>query len=326
MGIDYLTHRTEAQFYIGHSYFHGSSDLRQDYMKAIHWLKKAAVQDHPMAQGYSIEAAQNDAVAHCYLGFCYENGKGVEKDMKKAIMCYDKAADRFISYANAKGDVKGLEDITQWHIQAASSTVAQITLGFIWDYFYYHYHRIDTEQRFRRGDEQDPDIWEAGKWYTLAAEQGHAVAQCNLGRCYKSGYSPVRLRYLGPFAGSVIDRDREREEREREKVAASWFGMAAAQDYAPAQFNLAICYENGQGVAKDIKTAIDWYRKAAEQDHVEAQFNLALCYENGQGVAKDIKTAIDWYRKAASKGHAAAQSRLSNLGHVVTQSRRHLRK
>ena len=30
-----------------------------------------------------------------------------------------------------------------------------------------------------------------------------------------------------------------------------------------------------------------WYRKAAEQNYAEAQYNLGVCYYNGQGVAKD---------------------------------------
>ena len=34
---------------------------------------------------------------------------------------------------------------------------------------------------------------------------------------------------------------------------------------------------------KGYVEAVKWYRKAAEQNYAEAQFNLGLCYENGQG-------------------------------------------
>ena len=34
---------------------------------------------------------------------------------------------------------------------------------------------------------------------------------------------------------------------------------------ADAQYNLGVCYDNGQGVAKDEVEAVKWYRKAAEQ-------------------------------------------------------------
>ena len=30
-----------------------------------------------------------------------------------------------------------------------------------------------------------------------------------------------------------------------------------------------------------------WFRKAAEQEDADAQYNLGVCYANGEGVAKD---------------------------------------
>ena len=78
----------------------------------------------------------------------------------------------------------------------------------------------------------------------------------------------------------------------------------------------AICYDNGQGVAKDEAEAVKWYRKAAEQNDAEAQYNLGICYANGQGVAKDEAEAVKWYRKAAEQNDAAAQC---NLGCLLRQ-------
>ena len=53
---------------------------------------------------------------------------------------------------------------------------------------------------------------------------------------------------------------------------------------AIAQYNLGVCYANGQGVAKDAVEAVKWYRKAAEQNFAEAQCNLGVCYYAGEGV------------------------------------------
>ena len=47
---------------------------------------------------------------------------------------------------------------------------------------------------------------------------------------------------------------------------------------------------------------IEWIRKSAEQGYVRAQFELALCYERGIGVQKDVKKSIEWYLKAAEQG------------------------
>ena len=77
-----------------------------------------------------------------------------------------------------------------------------------------------------------------------------------------------------------------------------------------AQYNLGVCYRNGEGVAKDQVEAVKWYRKAAEQGLANAQFNLGVRYYNGEGVAKDQVEAVKWCRKAAEQGLANAQSNL----------------
>jgi len=94
------------------------------------------------------------------------------------------------------------------------------------------------------------------------------------------------------------------------KQAVLWYTKAAEQGFANAQFNLGVCYGNGEGVDKDLKQAVLWWIKAAEQGLPGAQFNLALCYANGKGVDKDLKQAVLWYTKAAEQGFANAQFNL----------------
>ncbi len=77
-----------------------------------------------------------------------------------------------------------------------------------------------------------------------------------------------------------------------------------------AQYNLGVCYDNGEGVAKNQVEAVKWYRKAAEQGLAKAQFNLGNCYHNEKGVAKDQVEAVKWCRKAADQGLAEAQFNL----------------
>jgi TPR repeat protein len=56
----------------------------------------------------------------------------------------------------------------------------------------------------------EKDEHEAAKWYRLAADQGHAVAQYSLGVCYSNGTGVVK------------------DERE----AVKWYRLAADQGYA----------------------------------------------------------------------------------------------
>ena len=77
-----------------------------------------------------------------------------------------------------------------------------------------------------------------------------------------------------------------------------------------AQLGLSSCYENGNGVEKDLVEAAMWYRMAAEQGYPEAQTELGHCYAAGDGVENNLAGAVAWYRKAADQGDAEAQLEL----------------
>jgi len=94
-------------------------------------------------------------------------------------------------------------------------------------------------------------------------------------------------------------------------LAVKEFRTAAETNDANCQYNLALMYERGIGVAKDEKEARVWYQKAAVQGNSNAQFNLGVLYENGHGGDVDFAQANHWYRKAAVQGDALA---IGNLG------------
>ena len=137
---------------------------------------------------------------------------------------------------------------------------------------------------FAYGEEYE----EAVKWSRIAAEQGHAKAQCNLGGMYANG------------------RGVPKDYRE----AVKWYRMAAEQGDAVAQYNLGVAYDNGQGVPQDYAEAVKWYRKAADQGDAGAQYNLGNSYYNGRGVPQDYAEAVKWYRMAAGQGYVHAQYNL----------------
>ncbi|NDA68758.1 MAG: sel1 repeat family protein, partial [Verrucomicrobia bacterium] len=74
---------------------------------------------------------------------------------------------------------------------------------------------------------------------------------------------------------------------------------------------LGTLYDQGEGVPADLREAVKWYELAAAQGLPDAQYNLAICYSKGEGVAKkDLKIACEWFRRAALQGDAQSQSRL----------------
>ena len=62
--------------------------------------------------------------------------------------------------------------------------------------------------------------------------------------------------------------------------------------------------------------------KSAEQGHAGAQNSLAICYDNGEGVAKDLKKAVKWFTKSAEQGDATAQYNLAIATSMEKESQR----
>ena len=75
------------------------------------------------------------------------------------------------------------------------------------------------------------DDAEAVRWYRLAAEQGDASAQLDLGVMYATGEG--------------VPQDAAE--------AVRWFRLAAEQGDASAQFNLGVRYDTGEGVPQDAR-------------------------------------------------------------------------
>ena len=164
------------------------------------------------------------------------------------------------------------------------------------------------------------DAVEAMAWYRLAANQGHAGSQYNLGVAYAEG-------------NGVPQHDVQ---------AIKWWRKAAERGYARAQYNLGVRYSRGEGVARDDVQAVEWWDKAAqspdiatkpqrdwlspegsvvkkgfgdpgrgEHGNAHAQYHLGRMYALGRGAPRDSRRAADWFRRAAAQGHSDARSELA---------------
>lgn len=89
------------------------------------------------------------------------------------------------------------------------------------------------------------------------------------------------------------------------------FSLSAAQNNPDALFSLALMYSEGKPVKKDLKMAFVLTEKAADKELASAQFNLGVMYHNAQGVDRDYLKASRWYRKAAEQNYALAQFNLA---------------
>lgn len=68
--------------------------------------------------------------------------------------------------------------------------------------------------------------------------------------------------------------------------------QAADQGEVMAMNDIGIYYANGTYVDQNEAKAFEWFSKAAaDEDYAPALYNLASCYENGFGVKADEKEA-----------------------------------
>ena len=86
---------------------------------------------------------------------------------------------------------------------------------------------------------------EAFKFCSVAAEQGHAEAQFNLGVMYDNGQG-VKQDYFKAF---------------------EWYQKAAEQGLAYAQYNLGNMYYNGQGVRQNYTKAKEYFGLACDNKY-----------------------------------------------------------
>ena len=76
---------------------------------------------------------------------------------------------------------------------------------------------------------------------------------------------------------------------------------------------IELCFHLGSYVEQDHEKAMYWFKLAAEDNWADAERNLAIYYEKGLGVEKDDSQAAYWYERAANYGNANAMSRIAEF-------------
>ena len=89
-------------------------------------------------------------------------------------------------------------------------------------------------------------------------------------------------------------------------------GVAEGDDRAA--YARAVCFANGQyGSSVDELEAFRLFSRISKSKIAEALFDLAVCYDLGQGVEKDQFAAFEFYQRAATLGHTEACAQVSEF-------------
>jgi TPR repeat protein len=159
---------------------------------------------------------------------------------------------------------------------------------------------------YEHGEGIAADPQRAFDWYSHSAEQGYPKAQYQLGVMYMTGRGVVRddrqARQWFARAAEAGDKD-----------AVNRYRQFAEDGDVEAQYNLAVMYLRGSGVASDPVAAARWMQRAAARGHLGAMFAYGRLYELGRGLTRSYTEAANWYDRAAAQGDGRAAFNLAGL-------------
>lgn len=273
--------------------------------------------------------SDGDAEAMVELALRYYAGHEVERDVRKAFELMEVAADQqqpealyLMSrmYAEGIGTEADSEQEELWFAKAIASFPDNKQLNAMFERYLVDPVRAERVLKkcadagygpavLQLGFPKGLEFYENGQYedalllFITLAENGSADGAYYAGRIYADG--------LGNLEADDVE-------------AFMFFKQAAESGYAPAQYELAVSYENGCGIEKDSGQAMLWYQTAADSGYSEAQFRLAEMafrqaeaaesaarFDDRSGLElnkyrKALSRAVQWYQAAAEQDHAGA--------------------
>lgn len=226
-----------------------------------------AMADHDLTDSVLDEAKYEKSPRAQYaLGMMYLQGQGVEQSDEQALSWLGKSSEQGYSLAAYRLGKIYLDD----NVAKADAALAvkHITQAAQKGYSPSQYLLGTLYQTGQQGVKENKET--AKKWFSLAADQGHKMAKLTLAKLSSEGGSLLD-------AQAAYDKGFKFLKGKDYKEAAEWFGKAAKQGNADAQYNLGELYKKGRGVKRNKKTAQKWYKAASAQGHVKAKYRTKGC-------------------------------------------------
>ncbi|NVO06929.1 MAG: sel1 repeat family protein, partial [Rhodoferax sp.] len=265
-----------AQYLLGTSCANGVG-VERELRAATKWLTRAADQGHERAAFKLARILSGDAQTLANEWQLLAAEKGLP-EAQAAL------ATQMLAEAGNQGDVL---DALAWAEKAAARGHGPSQLA--------------LAQLLESGRVGHVDHERVRSLYRAAARHGIPAAQIALTRLDAAGVGRT-----GDASGSQPAAVRERRLSPKRWVRYAERGTAADA------FDLAQMFENGWGIQHSLEQAQDWYGRAAQQGHAAAQFALARLQQS-QGGLGDPQRALDWYARAAHQGQPDAQHALARL-------------
>ncbi len=263
-------------------------------------------------------AEEDDLAAMRNTAQLLRQGKGVEKDARRAFKLYLEAAEKGLvtamantgdMYLAGEGTERNPEAAAAWYARAATAglSLAQWKLA----------------EMYEQGVGVDRDPARARALIERAARNGYAPAQQKLaGMAPTSAPADTDADLDDPFrGGGVISREAAAVAAPSrmspgEPIAADLAAKMPAADVAQMNAGLAAY------AAQNRQLAFATWRNVALRGNADAQVRLGLLYERGEGVGQDMIEAYRWLKLAANQGHPRAATALSSVSAQLAPAER----
>ncbi len=239
-------------------------------------------------------ASRQDAVAQNFLGFCLENGCGIEQNEKKALENYERA--------ERNGNI-----LAQYNLGRLCQDKTQA----------FNYFKLAADHRLSTAEDRvgsclfngtgiPQDLVGAAVYYWRAANQGNSSGQYHLGMCYfnAKGVDEDQAKALKLFQLCVDQGDPQGLHGLglcSETNCLEYLEEGRELGNLDCLFELGKCYFYGSyGILRNKGKGFLLYKEAADQGHAAAQYRVGQCYEQGHGVAKAPKLAYEYYHMIPS--------------------------
>jgi TPR repeat protein len=290
---------------------------RDESYEAEEWLTRAA--------GHGVGEAECE-LGKLELGRAYPDEKKVESWFRQAYghgykqagvelgKLYARKSEAsseeqgWLAMAAAAGDPKAELALGRFYQDQASPSQAQSWLD-------RSARAGNAEAQYRLGDllrrEGKHDSW-AATWYQHAAAQHYTPAYYSLGRMLEEGRGLAKDEKLAesyyqlaadaqePLAYYALARMKQKHGWPVEGVY--YYERASQAGIPDADYALGVCYQEGEGVQKDLDRARQYYLRAKIP---ESYYALGLLCEQDQ----QIEQARDYYQKAGSLPEAVQARR-----------------
>jgi TPR repeat protein len=305
------------------------------------WLRHAEVDPAPFIQK---AATAGYAPAQYYLGYLHRHGYGVARGFEEAAPWYQTSAESgyapaerlmgheyltggFIITGGKRWGYPSYKDAARWLRKAAEQGYVEAVadLGDLHNNRKLTRDHDQQEEALRRYRTEFPDDpSQAVRWYRQAAEEGHVMAQNELGFLYASGWGVKRNYEQAVFwysnAAEHIDTTETFDHYPLFEVSPvkGWASEAAE--------NLGMLYLAGRGVPKNEEIGARWIHMAATKTaNVSAQAQLGYLYLEGRGLPEDPESGYRWIKQASDNHYEHAtldQALLEATGHGTERNPR----